>query len=50
MSLSSQNPMEELKSGLIFQINFEGFRLNLGRIAPGEKETGIKTHTPPPPA
>ena len=50
MYLSSQKPMEVLKSGPIFQINFEGLRLKLSRIAPGEKETGIKTCTPPPPA
>ena len=48
MYLSSQKPMEVLKSGPIFQINFEGLRLKLSRIAPGEKETGIKTCTPPP--
>ena len=30
--MSSQKPMEVLKSGLIFQIiNFEGLRLKLGR-------------------
>ena len=50
MYLSSQKSMEVLKSGLIFQIDFEGLRLKLGRIAPGEKETGIKTCTSPPPA
>lgn len=51
MYLSSQKPMEVLKSGLIFQIiNFEGLRSKLGRIAPGEKETDIETRTPPPPA
>ena len=48
MYLSSQKSMEVLKSGLIFQINFEGLRLKLGRIAPEEKETDIKTRTPPP--
>ena len=41
--------MEVLKSGLIFQIDFEELRLKLGTIAPREKETDIKTRTPPPP-